>query len=215
MPAVTRVVKIIGSENMRSRTVGLLSVLSLMMSSFAFALAERTAPSEKSPPLLNSASFGRYVANTYFDEASKTKSAYLELLKDQKGVYRQQATHYAEKFVIGTLYGDDPDARLVTMCQDVTGDASPTWLSPIGWAAQTAVSSSIFSKSERSSERSPTSTRSSAIGVRISSTLPTAPGCRSRFMIGPLPIGIATLPTRRRQGLFSPTTAEATAWHPT
>jgi hypothetical protein len=91
----------------------------------AFASPVRAASSDKGPPLQKSASFGRYVTNTYFDPASNAKDAYFEILRDKKSVYRQQATQNGERFVIGTLYDDDPDAKLVTMGRDITGDGQP------------------------------------------------------------------------------------------
>lgn len=114
-----------GSKITRSGAVRLLLAVAIALFGIAFALPARSASSGKGPPLQKSASFGRYVANTYFDPASSTKDAYFEILKDKKSIYRQQATQNGEKFVIGTLYDDDPDARLVTMGRDITGDGLP------------------------------------------------------------------------------------------
>ncbi len=114
-----------------SRAVRLLLAASIAMFWIAFASparsasSQRSALSEKVPPLQKSASFGRYVANTYFDPAANTNDAYFEILKDKKSIYRQQAAENGEKFVIGTLYDDDPDAKLVTMGRDITGDGQP------------------------------------------------------------------------------------------
>jgi hypothetical protein len=101
--------------------------LLLAIASFWIALAPRAeaASSRKGPPLQNSASFGGYVANTYFDPASNTKDAFFEILKDHKLLYRRQATESGEKFVIGTLYPDDPDAKLVAMGRDINGNGRP------------------------------------------------------------------------------------------
>ena len=77
------------------------------------------------PPLQNSSSFGDYTARAYFDPASNKKDPYFEILRNKKPVYRQQATENGEKFVIGTLYNDDPDSKLVTMGRDITGDGQP------------------------------------------------------------------------------------------
>ncbi len=84
-----------------------------------------SAPSKHGPPLLKSSSFGAYVVNTYFDPDSNTNDAYFEILRDGKPLYRQQAEDNGAKFVIGTLYDDDPDAKLVTMGKDITGDGQP------------------------------------------------------------------------------------------
>src|SRR5579872_6328664 len=77
------------------------------------------------PPLQKSASFGAYVAKTYFDPNSNTSGAWFEILKSGQRIYRRQAKDNGAKFVIGTLYDDDPDAKLVTMGKDVTGDGQP------------------------------------------------------------------------------------------
>jgi hypothetical protein len=104
-----------------------ISRLSLAIATCWIALAPRveSASSRKVPLLQNSASFGGYVANTYFDPASNTKDAYFEILKDHKFLYRRQATENGEKFVIGMLYPDDPDAKLVAMGRDITGNGRP------------------------------------------------------------------------------------------
>jgi hypothetical protein len=55
-----------------------ISRLSLAIATCWIALAPRveSASSRKVPLLQNSASFGGYVANTYFDPSSNTKDAY-------------------------------------------------------------------------------------------------------------------------------------------
>jgi hypothetical protein len=55
-----------------------ISRLLLAIATFWIALAPRAEAvwSKKGPPLQNSASFGGYVANTYFDPSSNTKDAY-------------------------------------------------------------------------------------------------------------------------------------------
>jgi hypothetical protein len=83
------------------------------------------AVSELGPPLLQSGRYGAYVANTYFDPASNNKDVYFEILRSNKLIYRRQATGNGGKFVIGTLYDDDSDAKLVTMGRDITGDGQP------------------------------------------------------------------------------------------
>jgi hypothetical protein len=94
----------------------------------AFAAPGRSASSKHGPPLQKSASFGAYTANTYFDPDSNTRDAYFEILRNKKPVYRGHATENGEKFVIGTLYDDDPDAKLVAMGRDITGDGQPDLL---------------------------------------------------------------------------------------
>ena len=87
----------------------------------------RTAASagEHRPPLQKSASFGAYQANTYFDPGSNTNDARFEILKQGRPIYRLRARDNGARFVIGKLYDDDPDARLVTMGADITGDGQP------------------------------------------------------------------------------------------
>ncbi len=67
-----------------------------------------------------------YVARIYFDaKANDGSDSYFEILKSDKRVYLQKATRKGEKFFIGTMYKDDPDATLVKMGMDVTGDGQP------------------------------------------------------------------------------------------
>ena len=99
----------------------LLTTLPVVMSLAADSFA-------KPPPLQKSASFGDYTAKVYFDPSSNKKDAYFQILKRNNQVYRQQATEKGEKFAIGTLYDDDPDASLVTMGKDLTGDGPPDLL---------------------------------------------------------------------------------------
>jgi hypothetical protein len=67
-----------------------------------------------------------YVARVYFDAKAKDGSdAYFEILKNNKRVYVQKAKRKGEKFFIGTMYKDDPDAAMVKMGMDITGNAQP------------------------------------------------------------------------------------------
>jgi hypothetical protein len=67
-----------------------------------------------------------YVARIYFDaKANDGSDSYFEILKSDKRVYLQKAQRKGEKFFIGTMYKDDPDATLVKMGMDVTGDGQP------------------------------------------------------------------------------------------
>ena len=67
-----------------------------------------------------------YVARVYFDAKAKDGSdSYFEILKDDKPVYVQKAKKKGEKFFIGTMYKDDPDAGMVKMGMDITGDGQP------------------------------------------------------------------------------------------
>jgi hypothetical protein len=93
----------------------------------AIAAPARGAWSQR-PPLQKSASFGAYTVNTYCDPNGNTKDAYYEILKNKKLVYRQAATDNGAKFAIGTLYDDDPDAKLVAMGRDITGSGQPDLL---------------------------------------------------------------------------------------
>ena len=64
-----------------------------------------------------------YVARIYFDaKAQDGSDAYFEILKNDKRVYLQKATRKGEKFFIGSMYKDDPDASLVKMGMDITGN---------------------------------------------------------------------------------------------
>jgi len=67
-----------------------------------------------------------YVARVYFDAKAKDGSdAYFEILKDGKRVYVQKARKKGEKFFIGTMYKEDPDAAMVKMGMDITGAGQP------------------------------------------------------------------------------------------
>jgi hypothetical protein len=100
----------------------LVAALAIPLTVFA---ASAASPSKQGPPLLKSASFGAYTVNTYFNPDSNTKYAWFEILRNKRSVYRQQAKDNGEKFVIGTLYDDDPDAKLVMMGKDISGDGQP------------------------------------------------------------------------------------------
>ncbi len=97
----------------------------IAISWIAVAVPARWASNKHGPPLQKSASFRTYTVNTYFDPNSNTKEAYFDILKDQKSIYRQPATERGERFNIGTFYDDDPDAKLVAMGRDITGDGQP------------------------------------------------------------------------------------------
>jgi hypothetical protein len=67
-----------------------------------------------------------YVARVYFDANAKDGSdSYFEILKSDKQVYLQKAKRKGEKFFIGTMYKDDPDAPLTKMGMDITGAGQP------------------------------------------------------------------------------------------
>lgn len=70
--------------------------------------------------------FKPYIARVYFDsKASDRSDAYFEILKDGHRVYLQKATQRGEQFFLGTMYKRDPDASLVRMGADITGDGQP------------------------------------------------------------------------------------------
>ena len=66
-----------------------------------------------------------YVVRIYFDKSGDGNDAYYEILRDDKPVYKQRAHGKGEKFFIGTMYPDDPDAPLVKMGADITGEGVP------------------------------------------------------------------------------------------
>jgi len=67
-----------------------------------------------------------YVARVYFDANAKDGSdSYFEILKSDKQVYLQKAKRKGEKFFIGPMYPDDPDAMLIKMGMDITGAGQP------------------------------------------------------------------------------------------
>jgi hypothetical protein len=67
-----------------------------------------------------------YIARVYFDAKAKDGSdSYFEILKNGKPVYVQKARKKGEKFFIGTMYKDDPDAALIKMGMDITGAGQP------------------------------------------------------------------------------------------
>jgi hypothetical protein len=114
----------------------------------AFAAPAQSPAADETPPLQKSASFKDYTANTYFDPNSNTNGAYYDILKDHKRIYRRQAAENGEKFVIGTLYDDDPDAKLVTMGADITGDGRPDLVISEWSGEPIAVSPFTFSRSD-------------------------------------------------------------------
>lgn len=67
-----------------------------------------------------------YVVRVYFDQVAKDGSdSYYEILKNGKSVFKQKARGKGEKYFIGTMYDDDPDAALVKMGMDITGAGQP------------------------------------------------------------------------------------------
>ncbi|HYL59984.1 MAG TPA: hypothetical protein VEU51_14030 [Candidatus Acidoferrales bacterium] len=66
-----------------------------------------------------------YVVRVYFDKSGDGSDAYYEILRDDKPVYKQRARGKGEKFFIGTMYADDPDAPLVKIGADITGEGKP------------------------------------------------------------------------------------------
>ena len=112
----------------RNRGSQLTNASVLVLASFAllwFASPVQAQSSKPGPPLQESVSYGSYTANAYFDPASGSNDAYFEILKDRRIIYRLQATENGERFVIGTLYKDDPDTKLVAMGRDITGNGLP------------------------------------------------------------------------------------------
>jgi hypothetical protein len=97
----------------------------LVLSAMLWIASTARPGTEEVPPLQESISYGSYVVKTYFDPASNSRDAHFEILKGTRSIYRQQATENGERFLIGTLYKDDPDAKLVTMGRDITGDGQP------------------------------------------------------------------------------------------
>ncbi len=94
------------------------------------AIAGFAAPSQAEAPVIvtphQEETVAPYVARIYFDAKAKDGSdSYYEILKNNKRVYIQQAKAKGEKFFIGTMYKDDPDAALVKMGMDITGDGQP------------------------------------------------------------------------------------------
>jgi hypothetical protein len=100
----------------------LVAAIAIPLTAFA---AHAGLLSKQGPPLLKSATFGAYTVNTYSNPDADTNDAWFEILRGKRSVYRHQAEDNGEKFVIGTLYDDDPDAKLVTMGKDITGDGQP------------------------------------------------------------------------------------------
>jgi hypothetical protein len=94
------------------------------------AIAGFAAPSQAEAPVIvtphQEETVAPYVARIYFDAQAKDGSdSYYEILKNDKRVYLQKAKGKGEKFFIGTMYKDDPDAALVKMGMDITGDGQP------------------------------------------------------------------------------------------
>jgi hypothetical protein len=102
-----------------------LTLIAALIAGFAaFADAAAGAPQYITPH--QEETFKPYIARVYFDtKANDGSDAYFEILKDDKQVYVQRAKNKGEKFFIGTMYKEDPDAPLVKMGMDVTGDGKP------------------------------------------------------------------------------------------
>jgi hypothetical protein len=107
-------------------SVGRAAVPALLILTLS-ALIPTTARAE--PPVITphqEETMQPYIARIYFDAKAKDGSdSYYEILKNDKPVYVQKSKRKGEKFFIGTMYKDDPDATLVKMGMDVTGDGQP------------------------------------------------------------------------------------------
>ena len=106
--------------------VGRAAVPAFLILTFTAAFA---APAQAAPPVVTphqEETVLPYVARIYFDAKAKDGSdSYFEILKNDKPVYVQKAKQKGETFFIGTMYKDDPDAALVRMGMDITGDGQP------------------------------------------------------------------------------------------
>ena len=102
-----------------------LTLIAALIAGFAaFADAAAGAPQYITPH--QEETFKPYIARVYFDtKANDGSDAYFEILKDDKQVYVQRAKNKGEKFFIGTMYKDDPDAALIKMGMDITGAGQP------------------------------------------------------------------------------------------
>ena len=70
--------------------------------------------------------FKPYTARVVYDtKANDGSDAYFEVLKDGKRIYMQKAAGTGDKFFIGAMYQEDPDAALVKMGNDITGNGQP------------------------------------------------------------------------------------------
>ena len=100
------------------------AVLALALLAGFAAAASGAAPVEVTPH--QEETVAPYVARVYFDAKAKDGTdSYFEILKDGKPVYMQKARKKGEKFFIGTMYKDDPDAAMVKMGMDITGAGQP------------------------------------------------------------------------------------------
>ena len=89
----------------------MLAALALALLAGFAAPANGAAPVEVTPH--QEETVAPYVARVYFDAKAKDGSdSYFEILKDGKPVYVQKARRKGEKFFIGTMYKDDPDAAM-------------------------------------------------------------------------------------------------------
>jgi hypothetical protein len=101
-----------------------LAALALALLAGFAAPANGAAPVEVTPH--QEETVAPYVARVYFDAKAKDGSdSYFEILKDGKPVYVQKARRKGEKFFIGTMYKDDPDAAMIKMGMDITGAGQP------------------------------------------------------------------------------------------
>jgi hypothetical protein len=101
-----------------ARIVGALLIALTVIIGASAADSAITPPQEQT--------FKSYVARVYSDpNAQGGGDAYFEILKDGKRVFVQRAKDKGERFFIGTMYKDDPDAGLVKMGTDITGNGQP------------------------------------------------------------------------------------------
>jgi hypothetical protein len=116
---------VLDSHRTLDRIVRVLLPILIVTSTAGFAASARGAtPVEITPH--QEETLAPYVARVYFDAKAKDGTdSYFEILKDGKRVYVQKARTKGEKFFIGTMYKDDPDAALVKMGMDVTGTGQP------------------------------------------------------------------------------------------
>ena len=114
-----------GAVQKNIRALILVSIVSLIA---AIGSASRSFAADPNSTVLphREQSSPPYVVRVYFDQKAKDGSdAYFEILKDNKPVFRQKATHKGEQFFIGTMDDKDPDASIVKMGADITGDGQP------------------------------------------------------------------------------------------
>lgn len=116
----------LGSNGCADGQRGLLGFLIWLAVAYLLAPLVGSASADSFDAIHYQETFKPYIARVYFDsKANDGSDAYFEILKDGGRVYLQKTAKKGERFFLGTMYKSDPDASLVKMGTDITGDGQP------------------------------------------------------------------------------------------